>query len=245
MSNADERALWLQRARVVTLPGLDGSGLLHEPWVAQMPDWLSRQVVSYPQDRLLRYEALADWVAQRVEGEADEPVVLVGESFGGPLALRVAERLGDRVKAVVLVATFGSAPMRPWVCRALSVLVCCGPVMDWVLRLTMGDGQTSQALIDLARRAVTQPRRRVLAGRIREVARVRSDAQLRALAAPVMYVRATRDRLVGPDSLEKLLRVRPNIHAESFDAPHMVMQQEATATWAAVQRWLEGLEGDR
>lgn len=231
----------LYRARFVMLPGLDGSGLLFRPWLEVMPDAVHRQVFAYPPDRLLGYDELAQWVADRIEGEPDEPLVLVGESFGGPLALRVAAAMGDRVQAVVLVATFGRSPMWPWLCRALALPVRLVPPWRWILRLALGDRTTPPALLDLAQEALARTDRRVLAGRVREVAAVQSDALLQALPVPLMYIQAKRDRLVGPGSLERLRRVRPDLHAVTFDAPHLVTQHQPEATWQAVKAWLGSL----
>ncbi|MEX0653020.1 MAG: alpha/beta hydrolase [Phycisphaeraceae bacterium] len=235
---------WHRHARLVILPGLDGTGLLWQPWVEVLPGGLRRQVFAYPPDRLLGYEALTRWVVERIEGEAEEPVVLVGESFGGPLALRVAAALGGRVKAVVLVATFGWAPLWPWACRAMSLVVRWAPPRAGVLRFALGDGWTPAWLVALAQEAVGRVDRRVLAARVRAVAAVRSDAVLRELATPLMYVRAERDRLVGPGSVARLRRVRPDMHVACFDTPHLVAQHEPAATWSAVDGWVRSLAVD-
>jgi pimeloyl-ACP methyl ester carboxylesterase len=86
---------------LVLLPGMDGTARLFEPFVRALPAGWSAAPVRYPPDRPLGYHALLD----QVPVPAGD-FVLVAESFGGPLALKVAAKNPTGLKAVVLVATF-------------------------------------------------------------------------------------------------------------------------------------------
>ena len=73
---------------VVLLPGMDGSGLLHEAFIAAMAPRLQVESVVYPADRFLDDRQLQAFVAERLPGDA--PFLLIGESFSGPIAIRIA-----------------------------------------------------------------------------------------------------------------------------------------------------------
>ena len=73
---------------LVLLPGLNGTGDLFAPLLAKLPDSLSATVVRYPAAEPLDYlghEAIA-----RAALPTDRPFVLLGESFSGPIAIRIA-----------------------------------------------------------------------------------------------------------------------------------------------------------
>src|SRR5678816_2385923 len=92
---------------------MDGAGDLFRPFQEVVPAALSCRVVRYPTDRPLPYDRLLPLVEQQLGGEGD--VVVVAESYSGPLALRLASGRPDRVRAVVLVASFICPPLPPWV----------------------------------------------------------------------------------------------------------------------------------
>ena len=73
---------------IILLPGLDGTAKLFEPFIAAAPSRFSVTPVALPCEKLT-YEELADSVASTVP---DGPVVVIAESFSGPLAIALAER---------------------------------------------------------------------------------------------------------------------------------------------------------
>jgi pimeloyl-ACP methyl ester carboxylesterase len=76
----------------------------------------------------------ADWVADFLEEiGVDEPVTLVGHSFGGGVALLTAHDHPDRVDRLVLVNSIGGSV---WATRGeLPLLLADRPVWDWGLHL--------------------------------------------------------------------------------------------------------------
>src|SRR5829696_4757703 len=91
------------RPTLILLPGMDGTGDLFRPFMDIVPPGWPCRTVSYPTDRILRYDELLTVAERHLCGERD--VVVVAESFSGPLALRLACGRPAQVKAVVLVAS--------------------------------------------------------------------------------------------------------------------------------------------
>ena len=102
--------------RLVLLPGMDGTGILFEPLLDALPQGWTAQVVRYPPDKPLGYESLLDVVLHAIEG--NEPFMLVGESFSGPLALMAALGKPAGLQAVILCAIVHSKP---------DAMVCASP----------------------------------------------------------------------------------------------------------------------
>ena len=98
----------MQPIQLVLLPGLDGTGVLFRPLLKKLPHYIQPIVVTYPTDKELGYDELLPIVLKKLPQGA--PFVLLGESFGGPLSLRVAATRPAGLKALILSASFLSCP---------------------------------------------------------------------------------------------------------------------------------------
>ena len=74
--------------KLILLSGLDGTGKLFAPFVASFPKNIETQIIAYPIDKVLSYEALIAFVVTRLPKE--EEFVLLAESFSGYIAYRIA-----------------------------------------------------------------------------------------------------------------------------------------------------------
>ena len=98
--------------QIILLPGMDGTGILFRPFLQELADNISDeiavQVISYPCDQKLSYGELIDYVRSRLPGE--EEVILVAESFSGPIGYALAAEQPNMIRAIIFVATFLSPP---------------------------------------------------------------------------------------------------------------------------------------
>ena len=78
--------------RLAMLPGLDGTGLLFDPLLAELPVALDPVVVRYPGDPEASLADLVDTAAESLSG--GERWILVAESFSGPIAARLIVAIG-------------------------------------------------------------------------------------------------------------------------------------------------------
>ncbi|MBW2258071.1 MAG: alpha/beta fold hydrolase [Deltaproteobacteria bacterium] len=222
----------------VLLPGLDGTGSLFTPLLRSKPADQPVQVVSYPTHEPLSYEALAARVRLLLP---DHPFVLVGESFSGPLALRLAADLPEPLRGVVLVASFGwlPSPFPSSITRvALSMAGARRPPRWLASRLLLGR-RPDPSLVDLLGAAIDEVAPTVIAARLQMIATVDSGPLLAQIAVPLAYLRATRDALVGPRALRLLRVARPDMAVAEVDAPHLVLQCAPSECVQYLARWAE------
>ncbi|QWP76568.1 alpha/beta hydrolase [Lysobacter sp. K5869] len=229
--------------RCLVLPGLDGGGELLSDFLAALQPRFAANALAYPNDPALGYDALVDWAWTRLP--TDEPFALIGESFSGPVAIRLAARRPPNLAALVLCASFAQAPRPPWSPLGLAALPA------WLHRLPL-----RHAPLAVVERAVlgrwSNPRWRerlraaldaldpaVLRTRLGEVARVDARAALAAVAVPTLYLRATADRLVSRESWETIHRARPHTECFALDAPHFLLQACADDAAARIGHWLD------
>lgn len=95
--------------RLVLLPGLDGSAELRSAFASALAPEIQAQIVVYPNQRFLNYAELEQLIRASLP---QEPFVLLGESFSGPLAIKIAARPPRALLGLVLVCSFVRKPLR-------------------------------------------------------------------------------------------------------------------------------------
>jgi pimeloyl-ACP methyl ester carboxylesterase len=226
-------------ATFALLPGLDGTGDLFRPLLEVIPRGLSTRVVVYPVDRALSYSDLLRLVEAQLHHEAD--VVLVAESFSGPLALRYAVAHPGRVRAVVLCASFVRSPVPRWLRVFCTPLAFQFPPPAAALRWFMVGNRAPASLVASVRAAIGRVSPRVLAGRVREVFDVDCVAALGECRAPVLYLAATGDALVGRSAMATILAARRDVRVRRIDGPHLLLQQKPVRAWREIESFLAEL----
>lgn len=227
---------------LVLLPGLDGSGDFFDALCRQLPpDWRT-QVVRYPADQALGYSELARWVREALPDVG--PVVLVAESFSGPVAIQVAASRPAGLIGLVLCATFARSP-RP-VFAPLQGLVRWAPVrvapMGLLARWLLG-ADADASWVERIRQAVNRCSVAVLRERARAVLTVDVRYQLADIRAPVMYLQATRDWLVPAAALVEMQCVLPGIQVARIDGPHFLLQTRPEACAERIVLFVKSLAG--
>jgi pimeloyl-ACP methyl ester carboxylesterase len=227
--------------KIVLLPGLDGTGVLFRPLLNELPPDIQPIVFSYPTDQELGYEELLPLVLKALPQGA--PYVLLGESFGGPLSLRVAATRPAGLKAVILCASFISCP-HPFVPAWAAPLVRPLPFRAFPqfsqLKALLGrySGKERQSLIKEAL-SLVQPR--VLASRTREVIQVNVAAELSQIDCPILYIQGQHDLVVPIGNLRRILQIKPEVHSVQLPAPHMVLQTQPKLAADAISSFIAKL----
>ena len=220
--------------KIVWLPGLDGQAGLH--WAPVLPhltdDERARSVFLSLPDEPLGYAELVERIAPALPAE---PLVLLGESFSGPLAVRLAERVG--AAGVVLGASFVTRP-RPAPACIVGAWMFRAPPPRWALRAVMAGGAT-EAELDLVRGLLVATSPATLAARLTAVLQEDAGPMLRGLACPVGYLAARRDRLVPPSALRAVRCARPDVVVADVDGPHLLFQITPAAAMAGLRDVLQ------
>ncbi len=222
--------------KLVLLPGMDGTGDLFEPFINALPPTLEAVVVRYPRDEPLGYsdlEALA-----RKHLPADEPYLLLGESFSGPIAIAIAGSRPEQLKGLILACTFASCP-RP----RLAVLA---PLVSWMsipklprqlMKQILLSGQSYPELEPLLNDTVKTVTAEVFRRRLEEAISIDATNSLRDTTVPVVYLRAGQDRLIPRSAGDEILRVLPAAELIEIESPHSLLQVAPTLAINAIEAW--------
>jgi pimeloyl-[acyl-carrier protein] methyl ester esterase len=226
--------------QLVLLPGMDGTEVLFGPLLRNLPDWLRPTVVCYSTEGRNGYEDLLPKVLHVID--ALPRCVVLGWSFSGPLALRVANQRPDRVRAVILCSTFVRAPLA-WMppLRALLRTPVVG-AMRFLRRLPLWLGRPPD---DPLRRdkAILWQRvpARTLAARARAIAAVDARKDLRDCTRPILYLAASDDTVVPPANLAEVLRERPAVQVATIAGNHFALYANPEAAVTAIEPFVRSL----
>lgn len=222
---------------LVLLPGMDGTGDLFSDFVQALPHDQPFQVVRYPTQEVMGYDALlAHVVSQLPSG----PFVLLGESFSGPLALRLAAAQPAQLLGLVLVCTFAQAPVR--LPRAIAQALQHAPISRLAAfgsgPVLLGLNASAHCRSALAA-AIAKVAPRVMSHRAAEVLQVDVSPALPAVQVPVLDLRAQQDRLVPLGAGQVLKRGIRQLTQITIKGPHALLQVQPHEAAEVVRRFVE------
>ena len=218
---------------LVLLPGMDGTGILFRPFLQTLAVGLPVKVVAYPVDKPMGYDELGEFVLSALPAEG--PVVLLGESFSGPIAAALAVRLGDRVRGLILCCTFMSNP-RPALGPLLpfaGLLPFAALPVGLTARPLLGSFVTP-ALKSLLAEALALVSSAVLRARLKSVVTVDATEALAAVKVPVLYLQASSDALVPTSAVRQAQKACPAMTVQVIHGPHCLLQVAPADAAAAV-----------
>jgi len=221
---------------LVLLPGLDGTGLMFEPFVRVL-DGFEPQVVRYP----AALTSYPDCVAfARTQLPVGRPFLLLGESFSGPVAIALAAERPPGLAGLVLCSTFARNP-RPALAWTVPILRALPPTrlpLPLLRRLILGRW-VSGPLINLVRTMLPQVPMATLKARLLAVMAVDHTALLGQIQVPILALCASDDRLVPRSATDWIRAHWPNLDIVTFQGPHWLLQTRPEACAQALQAFAE------
>jgi pimeloyl-ACP methyl ester carboxylesterase len=208
---------------LVLLPGLDGTGLLFAGFVAALGSEVEVIVVSYPPDIPLGYSELEPIARSFLP--LDRPYFLLGESFSGPIAISIAASSPPGLLGLVLCCSFARNPLPLLVPvrSAIGIVPVAALPMALLSFLVLGR-HSSPALRSSLASSLALVAPAVLRTRAHAALSVNASALLSRVKVPVLYLRASEDRVVPRSTSEHILSLAPGSMVVEFVAPHFLLQ---------------------
>lgn len=230
-----------ERPLLVLLPGLDGTGLMFEPFLAALSGQ-EAQVVRYP-GALVSYAACIHFA--RTQLPKDRPFLLLGESFSGPVAIALAAERPAGLRGLVLCGTFARNP-RPGLAWAGFLLRLLPPLRlpPGMVRVLLLGRWATPSLMDLVQRLLPAVPNATLRDRLRAVIAVDETARLGRIAVPALALAAAHDRLVPPAALRHLRTHLKGLDIVTLQAPHWILQTRPEAAAQALRDFLGRISPD-
>ncbi|MEQ1648543.1 MAG: alpha/beta hydrolase [Hyphomicrobiaceae bacterium] len=223
---------------IVLLPGMDGTGELLTDLRDQLSHSHTVQIISYPRQTPLNYDQLTAHVRERLP---TGPSVILGESFGGPIAIEIAALETERVIGLILASTFAKHPLPNFLvplARLVSPSLLPQRVIDAAL---LGRDGTDNLRQQLAR-IIGYMAPDVLTARAIAALQVDKIARLRAVRCPTLCLTGARDRLLRKQSVSEILTAQPGCKHHAINGPHMILETHPIESAHAIKRFVSGLK---
>jgi pimeloyl-ACP methyl ester carboxylesterase len=213
---------------LVFLPGLDGTGLSYGPLGEAMPEGVRVTVVRYPTDQKLTYRELVQCAYEQLP--RNKPLVLVAESFSGPITISLASSFPAHIKGIVFCATFMKFG-RPFLLGPTEYVpfafFLSRRMPGFLLYFLVGGKPFSDKLIPLFRRIEKLINPKVIAHRIRMLKNIDATADARTLSLPCCYIQGAQDRIVPAQCIVPFKKYLPGLIVKSVDGPHGILQAQS------------------
>jgi pimeloyl-ACP methyl ester carboxylesterase len=220
---------------------MEGSGEFFKPLINALGTSVNTQVISYPQNKALNYLQLTEFVKNLLPKNL--PYIVLGESFSGPIAINIAAEKPPNLQALILVGTFVRSPVP--IPKIFRKLVCLLPA-SWIpltviARYLLGDYATPNLLAQLNEILPSIPDN-VYRGRLLSILNVNVSQALSDINVPILYIRATQDKIVPETSRELIVSIQPNTKIADIEGPHFILQTQPETSSALILRFLLALK---
>jgi pimeloyl-ACP methyl ester carboxylesterase len=223
--------------KLVLLPGMDGTGLLFEEFIANCQ--YECLVIQLPVDGGQGYPELAIHIADKLP---KEDYVLLAESFSGPLIPFVLDKAIQQPAAVILVASFLQAP-RPFVISLIS----------WMpLKQLMGFPGAKSILKFFCMKGASKKQFEGLWNLLKKLDFSLMKVRLKTIKdmiqpenkidIPTLAIVAKQDRLVPRHISNQLTHIFSRLTIKMTDGPHFILQAEAVETAKLVNHFVAQIE---
>lgn len=210
---------------LVLLPGMDGTGKLFQEFVAALGPRVESQIIEYPSDELLSYEQLVDLVETVIP--RTRPFVLLGESFSGPIALRLASRQPQNLVSLILCASFFRNP-RPQL-RHLggftSLLIprlIPRPIVEYMMFGRYGSVEAREQFYAVFKELNPN----VIQYRSRQVLSLDDSVHLNRIQVPCLYLQGEFDQVVSAHNGQAFCQQVSHTKLHQLPTAHMLLQSE-------------------
>lgn len=218
--------------KLVMLPGMDGTGALFGPLLAQLSD-VDTEVVALPREGPQDYPFLTEWVRERLPGE---DFMILAESFSGPIAARLTRDAGSALKGVIFVGSFLStpSPLAISIARLLPIhQLARVPGASLFHRLLFLGPDADRETVTLFRRVIDDVPPAMLKARLHSISTLTYNRFLSP--TPAVYIRAKNDRLVSTGKAEEFAEAYSSLSIMDVEGPHFVLQANARECAVAIR----------
>lgn len=227
--------------KLVLLPGMDGTGELFAPFISALPNSIRPVVVTFPRAETIAYDDLVE-IARRAL-PSNEPFAILGESFSGPIATALAAYGYDQLLALIYSCSFVRNPS-----NALSTLKSLVPLIpirgvisNAVRNLLLGvDSVKIRTLVGQSMSTVSPD---VIRSRLAQVLEVDVTESLKKVSVPILYLRASNDRLIKPRSGDHIAKMNPNVQIVEIIGPHLLLQTTPVQCANTISGFLSRING--
>lgn len=218
--------------RLVLLPGMNGSSTLFAPLLDALVG-IDCQVINLPAKGLQDYHSLSEALYPQLGGT---PFVLLGESFSGPLAYRLALRQPTGLRGVIFAASFLTRPNAALPLLKHLPMPLALATQPRLLRTLCLNKAVEEDILERVQWEI----RRLDQTRLATLASLQAPTQ--ALDLPCLHLWPQQDHLVASAAAARLPQFCRDIRQMRLDGPHFILQTRPEVCAKAIVEFMQELD---
>jgi len=226
---------------LVVLPGLDGTDVFFRPFLAALPAAIRPVVIDYPSEGSNRYADLLE-IVRRAVAEIP-PFYVLASSFSGPLAIMLARAEPEKVRGLILSASFLRSPQAR---LARFRFAAVSPVVGMIRTVRRVPIWMLRSKADPLRRAKAETwsrvSSRVLAARVRAILDVDVREALQSCPQPLLCVAYADDEVVSRENADEILQYHRAAEVVMLPGRHLAMHSDPQRLATEVVRFIRRVE---
>lgn len=226
----------MTKPQIVFLPGLDGNGFYLSALQGLLRDYADCVIMQYPCE-IMDYNELCRWVLTQLDDKSG--YIIIAESFGGPLGLKLAYALQARAKALILSSTFAKPPLPRLILKIAAAVYPHIIHYDFAVAIVnffLCNGRNAPLARQL-HKVMLETGDMVMANRIRILADLDATDTVRQLTLPCLILQPRCDTLIWFSNFTALR----NKSVIRIAGPHGLMATEPQAAYDAISDFIKHL----
>lgn len=220
--------------KIILLPGVDGTGILFEPFVEIFKADVPVEVIPLTTDS---DQSILNQVSIIEDAVGDEEVVLIVESYSGLLAYELARRNKIRIKQIFFFGCFLQPPSFIGKLGRFLPVRLLNVIPDKLLSHILFNRWSSPELNQLLLKAIKLSDFSNLKKRFKTIATLRKPSQV--IDVPCVYIQATMDNLVSAYNVKAFEDLCSNLQVEVVEATHMLLQTQPETMSQLIHKYLQ------
>jgi len=228
--------------KLILLPGIHGKETLFDDFIVYLAPDIDAEVMALPDHGRQSYTRLTELISALLP--IDEDYVLLGESFSGVIARRIADTRPRRLRGVVLVSAFFSCPnpvlkvAEEWMpFAAVRQFVCS----QWLLRLCCAGPQMRPEVLAQISRALRAMPQSLLRARLDATVALRASGAAARLGTPTCCIQPTQDHFVDDRCVREIKQTLVDALVCKVEAPHFALQAQPALCASIVNHFVNRL----
>ncbi len=226
--------------QTIIFPGMHGTEGLLTDFCLLSPERFLVVLKNLPLNILNGYGSIANGIAETLP--AKDKLLLIAESFSGPIAVKMASGYPDKIWGVVLVASFIDPPVTSLIQRLPWKLLFSWPLPEIICRWLLLSNEASRRDVRKIQKSLSQIPPEVMANRLDLILGVDETESLKNVRCPLLYIQPTKDKLVPDRCWQTIKRIKPDAKCVSIDGPHFILQRNPKEAWRHIEEFVKSID---
>jgi len=227
----------LNKPTLVLLPGFDGTGKLFDGLINELGNNFNIVAINYCEE--VTIEAYLTCINEKI-GQ-NKQVILLAESFSGPIALHFITNHSDKIKCCIFSTSFSKTPFLS-LCKAAvflpDIFFQSTALQKIAIKYYCYGKYFTNHLGERTLKAINSISANTVKKRLKLLCTQQSHKLIKDknhnIFMPCLYLQASEDKIVRKSLASDLCNALPNVNKVTINGPHLLLQTKPKECASAI-----------